>query len=422
MRSDGVTGPGDDSLRRARELKRMQAVATGLLGLMAVVFVAASHGQGRWPALAYLRAFSEAGMVGACADWFAVTALFRRPFGLPIPHTAIIPRNKDRIGAALGGFIAENFLTEAVLQDKLRELELGRWGGAWLRRPANARRLAAQIAAVLPQVVGAAPQGAIGDLARSALLTVVRATPAGPTAGRLLEGLWREGRGEAIVERSLDLAAAYLEANKERLREQVAAGDSWWTRWLDRLLAGRAIDGVVGALHEMRNPDHRLRRELRVAARRWIRRLRTDPELQARLEAVKLRLLSDPGLSARLAEAQDALEAAIAGQLAADPAGLASRLESVLRALGGWLAQDSPARERLNVWARELATGVIAPRRQAIGRLVAEVVAGWEAASVTEKLELQVGRDLQYIRINGTLVGGLVGLVIFALSRAARLG
>jgi uncharacterized membrane-anchored protein YjiN (DUF445 family) len=417
-----VTGPGDESLRRARELKRMQAIATGLLALMAAVFVAASRLEARWPPFAYLRAFSEAGMVGACADWFAVTALFRRPFGLPIPHTAIIPRNKDRIGAALGGFIAENFLNEAVLQDKLRALELGRWGGAWLRRPANARGLAMRIAAVLPEVIGAAPKGAIGELARSALIAVVRATPAAPTAGRLLEGLWRNGQGEALIERGLILAADYLSANKERLRDEVTASDSWWTRWVDRLLAARAIDGVIGALHEMRAPDHRLRRELRVAARRWIRRLRSDPELRDRLEAWKLRLLADPMLSARLADAQEAFEAGIAGQLAADRAGLARRLEGAVRALGDWLAQDSPARERLNAWARELATGVIAPRRHAIGRFVAEVVAGWEAESVTEKLELQVGRDLQYIRINGTLVGGLVGLLIYAISRVTGLG
>src|ERR1700751_5792644 len=169
-------------VRRARELARMRMIATGLLVLMAAVFALASLGTARWPALAYLRAFAEAGMIGGCADWFAVTALFRRPLGLPIPHPGITPQNKDRIGAALGGFIAENFLTEAVLQDKLRQLEVARWGGAWLSRPQNARRLARRVTAVVPEVLASAPPGAIGQLAGAIGLAAARATPAAPLA------------------------------------------------------------------------------------------------------------------------------------------------------------------------------------------------------------------------------------------------
>jgi len=417
-----VTPALSSDARRARDLARVQALATALLALMAALFVAASWLQARWPPLAYLRAFSEAGMAGACADWFAVTALFRRPLGLPIPHTAIIPRKKDQIGAALGGFIAENFLTEAVLQDKLRALEVGRWGGAWLQRPANARRLAARVAFVLPEVIEAAPKGAIGQLARAALLAAARATPAAPALGGVLQGLWREGYGELMVERAVVFAADYLADNKEMVREQIAArAEGWLVRWFDRLLAARVVDGVRETLEEMRSPDHRLRRELRVMIRRWIRRLRTDPELRRRAEALKAELLAHPAFATQLDALQAAFEARIAGEIAADRRGLTLRLETALRALGDWLAQASPARDRLNAWARELVARVIAPRRHEIGRFVAEVVAGWEARSVTEKLELQVGRDLQYIRINGTLVGGLVGLAIYALARAAGL-
>jgi uncharacterized membrane-anchored protein YjiN (DUF445 family) len=419
MRDAGRTSP---DARRARDLARIQAIATGLLAVMAVVFVLASRYQLRWPGLAYVRAFSEAGMVGACADWFAVTALFRHPFGLPIPHTAVVPRNKDRIGEALGGFIAENFLTEAVLQDKLRALEVGRWGGAWLRRPANARRLAVRIAVVLPEVIEAAPKGALGDLARSALLAAARATPAAPMAGRILDRLWREGYGDEFIDRGLELAAGYLGDHKDMLRERIAeTAESWLSRWIDRLLVGRMIEALLRTLEEMRAPEHRLRRQLNVIVRRWIRRLRTDAELRARVEQWKLQLLSHPALQAQLEEAQHAVEARIADEIAADRRGLAQRLERAIRALGDWLAEASPARDQLNAWARELVTGVIAPRRRQIGRFVAEVVAGWEAQSVTEKLELQVGKDLQYIRINGTLVGGLVGVLIFAVARATGL-
>jgi uncharacterized membrane-anchored protein YjiN (DUF445 family) len=407
---------------RARELARMRVIAAGLLLVMAAVFVGSSLFQHRWPALAYLRAFAEAGMVGACADWFAVTALFRRPFGLPIPHTAIIPRNKDRIGRALGGFIAENFLTAEVLQDKLRALEVARWGGAWLGEPANARRLAARLAVVLPEVIGAAPKGVLGELAGAVLLAAARATPAAATAGRALDGLWRDGWGDVLLDRALEAVADYMAENRAMLRDQfVASARSWFSRWIDGMLAGRVIDGLIKLLEEMRDPDHRLRRGLRVTAARWIKRLRTDEALQARVEALKAKLLAHPALLAQLTEAQSALEGRLVEAIVADRRGLTRRLEAAVVALGGWLAQDGRARDQLNAWARELATGVIAPRRQQIGRFVAEVVAGWDAESVTEKLELQVGKDLQYIRINGALVGGLVGLLIFVLARAAGL-
>jgi uncharacterized membrane-anchored protein YjiN (DUF445 family) len=409
--------------RRARDLARMRWAATGLLVLLAVVFVAASLLQRRWPALAFVRAFSEAGMVGACADWFAVTALFRHPFGIPIPHTGIIPRNKDRIGAALGGFIAENFLTEAVLRAKLRNLEVGRWGGAWMSDPANARSFADRLAGVAPRLVGAAPKGLVGSLAGSALLAAMRAMPAAPAAAHLLQWLWRNGDGEALVDRGLASASAYVSANKKNLGRQFARRSSGWlSSWLDGLLAPQVIDGLVRLLDEMQARDHRFRRILRVIVRRWIRRLRTDPELQHKIEETKRDLLSHPALLAQLQAVEAVLEARLARDIVSDQRALAERLEKAFVALGGWLANDDRTQDLLNAWAAELVTGVIGPRRQDIGRFVAEVVAGWDTRSVTEKLELQVGKDLQYIRINGALVGGLVGLIIFTLARVTGLG
>ena len=411
-------------IRRGRELARMKLIATGLLALMAAVFVAASLGQARWPALApalgYVRAFSEAGMVGACADWFAVTALFRRPLGLPIPHTAIIPRNKDRIGAALGGFIADNFLTAAVLQDKLRALDAARWGGAWLQRPANARGLAARLAKVLPQVVSAIPRGALGDVAAQALLAAARATSAAPLAGRALDRLRRDGHADRLIAWAVAEAAKYLTAHRTEIGDLVVARPGW-TRWFDRMLVGRVLEALTRTLEAMHAPDHRLRRVLRATLDRLSRRLRSDPDLQARVDAMKDGLLAHPALALQIEGLKSALDARVLHAIVADEAGLAVRLEAVIRSFGGWLAENAAARERLNAWAREVATGVIAPRRREIGRFVAEVVAGWEADSVTDKLELQVGKDLQYIRINGTLVGGLVGLLIHAASRAAGL-
>lgn len=169
---------------QVRAFRRMRAIATGLLAAMAVLFLLASLAAGRWPEAAFVRAFAEAAMVGACADWFAVTALFRRPFGLPIPHTGIIPRNKDRIGEALGAFIADNFLTEEVLEQRLRQIELARWGGEWLASPGAAERLARRFADLAPDITDALPPRTLRTLLGSAALAVAEAAPRPPTSPR----------------------------------------------------------------------------------------------------------------------------------------------------------------------------------------------------------------------------------------------
>jgi uncharacterized membrane-anchored protein YjiN (DUF445 family) len=407
---------------RARGLARMRTIATGLLGLMAVVFVAASLLQRQWPAFAYVRAFGEAGMVGACADWFAVTALFRRPFGLPIPHTGIIPRNKARIGEALGGFIADNFLTERVLEEKLRQLEVARWGGDWLRRPENARRLAERLAAAAPKLLRSLPPGAVGDLLGSAALAVARATPAGPAASKVLAALWSEGRAQPLFERALDWLGDYLASHEEAIRTQVSEHSySWLPKWVDRMLADKLTRGLVEMLGEMRDPQHPWRRDLAAWVEDYIARLGADPDLQARADAYKLRLLSDPNLRGQVAEVWSGLETRVGTDLTQNPSDLAGPFERAILALGNWLAEDQQAQAQLNARARQLVSGVIAPRRHEIGLFVAQVVASWDARSVVDKLELQVGRDLQYIRINGTLVGGLVGVIIFAAAKALGL-
>jgi uncharacterized membrane-anchored protein YjiN (DUF445 family) len=421
----GAAASPDDA-RRARELARMRRIATGLLAVMAVVFVLASLARARWPehalALGYVRAFAEAGMVGACADWFAVTALFRHPFGLPIPHTAIIPRNKARIGQALGGFIADNFLTEPVLQDKLRQIELAGWGGDWLSNPRNARRLATRIAHLAPEILGSGPAGAVGELAGSAALAAARATPAAPLAAGALSALWSEGRAQVLVERAVEMLAGYLAEHPDAIRERVVEqAPKWLPKWVDRMLADRIGEGLLKTLEEMRDPAHPWREQLHGAVMHLVQRLREDPVLQARVEGFKLRLLADPRLKAQAGELWTGIEARLAAELAADRHGLAEQLQRALLGVGAWLSADTAAQTRLNTLGRNLATGVIAPHRAEIGRFVAQVVAGWDARNVVDKLELQVGRDLQYIRINGTLVGGLVGLIIFAASRALGL-
>jgi uncharacterized membrane-anchored protein YjiN (DUF445 family) len=396
----------------------MQWVATGLLAVMAVVFVATSLLLSRWPALGYVRAFAEAAMVGACADWFAVTALFRRPFGLPIPHTAIIPRNKDRIGDALGRFIVENFLSPRVLDAKLKQLELAAWGGAWLQNPRNARMVAGRISAWAPQLMRALPAGGLEDLAGSAALAAAKSVPAAPAASVLLTAIWNEGRLEPLVERAAELLANHLSDNQEVILEAVQ-GQSW--RWMpsfvDRAIARKITAGLVQLLGDVQQPEHPWRVELGAAVERLAARLATDPDMLRQGEALKQQVLDDPRLREHAHRLWLEVEHQLKTSWAGDSEAVRDKIEPIVHDLGGWLSNDPIVQRTLNTGARALVREVLAPRREEIGRFVAQVVQGWDARSVVERLELQVGPDLQYIRINGTIVGGLVGLALYALSR-----
>jgi uncharacterized membrane-anchored protein YjiN (DUF445 family) len=400
----------------------MRRMATGLLLAMAVVFVGASLGPREWAWLAYVRAFAEAAIVGACADWFAVAALFRRPLGLPIPHTAVIPRKKQRIGHALGAFIADNFLTEPVLDERLRQMEVARWGGDWLLRPPNANRLARRLALVAPDVLASGPAGALGELAGSAGLAAARAAPAAPIAASLLSGLSSEGRTQAVIERAVEMLGGYITANQASIEAKVAEhSPGWLPGWVRRKLAAKISDGLKQTVEEMRAADHPWRRDLRERVETLIDRLRTDPKLQEKVEAWKLRLLADERLKTQGGELWEAVLARFSAELLADRRRLTEQLERALTSVGAWLINDGAAQGRLNTLGRSMAIGVLAPRRADIGRFIAQVVDSWDTRSVVDKLELQFGRDLQFIRINGTVVGGLVGLAIFAAARALGL-
>lgn len=407
--------PPTDAERR-RELARMRALATGLLVFMALLFGAARLARGRWPWIPALEAFSEAAMVGALADWFAVTALFRRPLGLPIPHTAIIPRNKDRIGQALGGFIAGNFLTPGVLDQRLKDLAPGRRLADWLVRGETVDALAGRLAAFLPDLVGTGEEarGLIGDWVRRA----AGARPLAPTAGHILAWLWGEPRAQQALNGLIASLVAYLKEHEDFIQARLADGSwRWLPKWLDRLLAGKFTGGLLGAVEGLASSDHPWREDINRAMIDLIDRLKHDPDLLIQGEAFKARLLSEPGFSAAVERAWSVLATRVGGDPDARKAALEDVFARVFRALGRWLTEDRPGREALDRGIRVVVRRALSSQRQAIGGFVAQVVSGWDAGEVTDRLELQVGRDLQYIRINGTLVGGLAGLAIFFVAQ-----
>ena len=406
-----------EDLERRHRLRGMQLGATGLLAAMAAIYIVTGFWVSAAPWLGFVRAFAEAATVGACADWFAVTALFRRPLGLPIPHTAIIPRNKDRIGEALGAFIADNFLTSDVLEARMRQLEVGRWGAAWLRQKKNAALIAERFVTLAPELLGSSSPEARRRFVGTIVADLVDAAPAAPLAAGILRAVWGGERRAEIMDAGLDLVGRVLAQNEDLMRAEVAGRTyRWLPRWVDERIADAVLRGLTRTIAEMREPENALRERVAAYVDQFIERLETDQALGAEAEAIKRQIASSPILADRLGDVGASLEAWLRPTTVAETKALTKRVAGWLAALGAWLYDQDEAIAIFNDWARLALQRSVAPRRRQIGRMIAGVVASWEVSSVVEKLELQVGADLQYIRINGTIVGGLVGLAIFTLS------
>ena len=400
---------------RLRDLKRMRFFATALLVLMFLIFVATSFAEAQWPWLAFPRAFAEAGMIGACADWFAVVALFRHPFGIPIPHTAIVPRSKERIGIAIGRFTANNFLSPRVLAERIREVDIAGWISRWLATPGNAHSVAQRAASVLQQVLRSLPREDVNAFLTGAARYGIEAMPAAPLASRLLALVWAHGEMQTLIEHGISYASAALKRNRQTIKQKVSERSSRLIpKWVDGIMADRIVAGLTRALEEMREPSHPWRIELSTAVEKLIADLATNPEMLARGEELKARILENPvvvkQIDAMWGDIEDKLDAITSSNR------LFEMLEQALLSASERLATDERIGEGINRWLRVALLRTVAPRRAEIAAFIRKVVENWDAETLVKRIELQVGRDLQYIRINGTLVGGLVGLIIFSVA------
>ncbi len=397
----------------------MRAIATMLLVLMAAIYLATCRAPASWVWAPYLGAFAEAGMVGACADWFAVVALFRRPLGLPIPHTAVVPENKRRIGAAMGRFITNNFLSPRVAIAPLASVDFVGLAARWLEDERNARLVAASAARAIPCALELAPKAAIDEWVAFAARRGIEAVPAAPLASRGLSILWAQGAGQALLDQGLDFVETTLGQHKASIVKHVAQKTwDWIPKWVDDMIAAKVVNGLAGTLKEMRDPDHPWREQANALVEKLIDDLAHDPDMHAQGEALKQDILANPVFAEQVRALWEELETALKDDLPRRREAIVQWLVTSAGALGRWLEKDAPRRARINRRLRLLALRTVLPRRAEIGSYIAAVVDNWDTATLVNRLELQVGKDLQYIRINGTLVGGLVGLVIFSLSRA----
>jgi len=397
----------------------MKAAATGLLVVMAGVFVAARLLQPQYPWLAYVKAFAEAAMVGGLADWFAVTALFRHPLGLPIPHTAIIPRNKDRIGEALANFLKENFLIPSVVARRMRNIDVAGATGRFLQTPAGeGTRIRAGASRLIADIFEGLDDERLGGLVKGAISTRLRKAEISPLLGHALASAINEDRHVPMLEATIRWTARTLDANEGLIRDIVQKKANWALKLagLDTRLADAIINGLRKLTVEMStDPAHPVRQKIEEALVQLANDLQARPETRERVEAIKEQLLDNQSVSLWLDTLwQKGREAVIRAARNPD-AVLAGKLGDILKSMGSTLEKDPRIHVAINRFARRAAVGMSASYGSSIVKLVSETVRGWDARTVTARLEAAVGRDLQYIRINGTLVGGLVGLILHAL-------
>ena len=405
--------------QRVVDLRRMRTIATLLLVAMTLIFLCCSFTKLDWPWLPFVRAFAEAGMVGACADWFAVVALFRHPLGVPIPHTAVVPRNKQRIGGALGRFITNNFLSPKVASQRLKQIDVVAFAARWIEDPDNSANLGQWAARAAPQAIEQIPSDELGAFLGRIARGGVESIPAAPLASKVLSVLWANGAAQTLLEQALDFGEASLLRNKDFITRKVAEQSSRWIpKWVDNMIATRVMNGLLSTMRELRDPDHPWRAEVRAAVDKFVVDLATDPALYAQGEAMKAELLANPVFLDQAKSLWTEIEKGLYGDLSRFTPMAADLVTATLRSFGKWLEEDPIRKARLNRQFRLTVLRVLLPRRAEIGAYITQVVDNWDSATLVARLELQVGKDLQYIRINGTLVGGLVGLLIFTVSRA----
>jgi uncharacterized membrane-anchored protein YjiN (DUF445 family) len=414
-----VAAQVDDDARRRRDLLHMKAVATGLFLAVTVVFVIARLLEDRWPTFGYVRAAAEAGMVGALADWFAVTALFRHPLGIPIPHTAIVPNRKNQLGRGLGTFVQTQFLAPDVLAARLETMDLTRRIGRWLADPEHARRISANAGAVVRGFTEVLDDEDIQHVLEASVVQRLRTTLAAPLAARVVDAAVEGGHHEVLFDNTLKGLARFLDENRALLRRKLAEESPWWIpEPIDNRLFRKLFNGVQGFLVEVQEqPDHPLRLQFRAWVADLAQGLRTDPAMIARGETIKSELLEHPDVRAWLSSIWVGTKDSLL-TVADDPASvLRQRVEGAVVRAGRTLQDDPALQAKLDHWIGTAVVYVAREYGHEIADLIATTVERWDGAEASRRIELQVGRDLQFIRINGTVVGGLAGLLIYSLGR-----
>ncbi|MFF5957631.1 DUF445 domain-containing protein [Streptomyces luteogriseus] len=412
--------PADEEKQRG--VRRMKLTATGLLVFVALVYVlstwAHNSGAGAWAA--YVAAASEAGMVGALADWFAVTALFRHPLGIPIPHTAIIPTKKDQLGVSLGEFVGENFLSEDVVRQRLRAVGIGSRLGAWLAVPEHADRVTAELSTALRGALTVLRDSDVQAVVGEAITRRAGAQEIGPGIGKMLEKVVADGGHKRVVDLVVTRAHDWLVLHSDSVMDAVQGGAPGWTpKFVDKKVGERVYKELLRFVTEMRDmPGHPARGALDRFLTDFASDLQSDTDTRARVERLKGEVLGRGEVQDLIASAWTAVRSMIVAAAEDERSELRLRVRASLLSLGSRMAAERKVQDKVDKWVEDAAVYVVTTYRKEITSLITDTVASWDAEHTTRKIEANIGRDLQFIRINGTVVGSLAGLLIYTVSHA----
>jgi uncharacterized membrane-anchored protein YjiN (DUF445 family) len=401
---------------RRRGLRRMRTVALALLLLAALVYLLTLHHGGGW---GYVHASAEASMVGAIADWFAVTALFRRPLGLPVPHTALIPTRKDMLARSLQDFVAENFLSEQVVRSRVADAQVARRVARWVTEAGHSERVVSEIATVARAGLLRIDDEEIAGIVSGEILPRVAEEPLSVLAGQLLQEVLRDGAHRGLIDLAFRETHAWLEENPETVQRILISRAPWWTpQWLDERVVHRLHGEAMSWVAEIRDDqDHPARRAIDDLLEQLAADLQSDPDTIERAEALKRRMLAQPQVLIAAMSLWDALRRAIVTALDDPESQLRARAVTALREFGEQVVGDDQLASRLDRYVEDAIAYLVGRYGRELTTVITHTIERWDGQEAAKRIELHVGRDLQFIRINGTLVGGLAGLLIYTATR-----
>ena len=416
--------PVPDEAEKQRRLDQMKRRATGLLVGAVVLYVVTLAFESRFTWLVVVRVMAEAAMVGGLADWFAVTALFRHPLGIPIPHTAIIPSRKDRVARTLGAFVQTNFLTRPVVEARLANARVGERIATWIAKPENARMIARQAASALASGAQVLKDEDVQEMIGHSLEDRIRKTQIAPIAGKLLGVVTEGNRHQELLDEAVSLIARFVEQNHDLIRDRVQRESKWWIpASVDEKIFQKVVTSIERTLVEIRDdPHHPLRARFDAALRTFVENLQHSPQTLARAEEIKQDILDAEAV--RRFSASLWVDAKAALIRFAENASATGReggtMERALTSFGTAMLEDPALMRKVDDVVTDVVAYLVERYQREIADLITHTVQSWDADVTTRRIELAIGRDLQYIRINGTIVGALAGLLIYGITQLVQ--
>ena len=401
----------DNNEIKKANLRKMKNIALSVLGIAILVFFVAHHYKIGW-----LKAISEAAMVGGIADWFAVVALFRHPLGIPIPHTALIPNNKDAIGQNLGTFVSDEFLIKEKLEVKLDEFDFATKATNWLKEQKNADTIASLVVEnVIPGVLKTIDDADVKTFIQQQFEVKMRELNFGQWIASGLESLSKSDKQAQLITNVLTVLATELEANKEEISEKVKKSTPWYTLGVaDKKIAEGVFNGLYEFLDMAKEPDSSIRQKIDSYVLKFIEDLKSSPEMQQKISSLIIEFTQKEEVQDYIGSIwQEVKNAVLADLENGEQSKIKLNLASMIGNFGTTIQNDTVMTTKINNFIKIDLLGILLRNKKAIGDLIATSVQSWDKEEISNKLELEIGKDLQYIRINGTVVGGLVGLLIY---------